>query len=69
MSDDFAAYAETYTRMHGLTGLSEAEARRLPALAERAILAGRGIPRVADKAYEPMTDFKAADLAGGRWAR
>ncbi|HEY0247120.1 MAG TPA: hypothetical protein VGC45_02565 [Gryllotalpicola sp.] len=69
MTDDFAEYAAAYARIHGLVELSDAEVQRLPALAERAIRAGRGIPRIQDKTVEPMTDFKAIDLARRVWVR
>jgi hypothetical protein len=64
--DDFAAYAATYARMHNLSPIDAEDEARMVMLAERAIHAGRKIPRVKDKAYEPIIDFKAADIVQKR---
>jgi hypothetical protein len=68
MDKTIAAYTEAYAAQHGLVPLDAEDAARMRTLAQRAVAAGRGIPRQTDKALEPIVDFKAADLAGKRWA-
>ncbi len=65
--ETFAAYAEIYCRQHGLSPIDEEDRKRIAMLAERAILAGRSIPRQADKALEPLTEFKVLNFSSGRW--
>lgn len=64
--DDFATYSAVYADQHGLVPIDDADAQRIATLAQRAVLAGRGIPRQADKALEPIIDFKAADVVAKR---
>ncbi len=62
-----AAYAQAYSRQHGLVPIDAEDEQRMVTLAHRAVAAGAGIPRQTDKALEPMLDFKVFDIVSGRW--
>ncbi len=65
-NDTIRAYATAFCRQHGLVPLDAADEERIVMLAQRAVSAGTAIPRQADKAFEPMIEFKVLDFIAER---